>query len=151
MTKMTPFWPFYWFWIFWLRFQLFLHCKRDQNFKWPYLDHLWVYNAEIFFVCSNHPTAPYIQKAGRNSKKVVLRNTLVDKVKRLVSLCCGGLERVSLSPSDESGDSSPFSPLFRLAAACLCESSITFSSPSAPRPFPLMGTSLNQWSCQHFQ
>ena len=28
-------------------------------------------------MCSNHPTAPFIQKAGRNSKKVVLRNTLM--------------------------------------------------------------------------
>ena len=47
-TSKSDFWPFYWFWIFWLRFQLFLHCKWDQNFKWPYLSRLWVYNAEIF-------------------------------------------------------------------------------------------------------
>ena len=50
-TSKSDFWPFYWFWIFWLRFQLFLHCKRDQNFKWPYLDRLWVYNAG-FFLCA---------------------------------------------------------------------------------------------------
>ena len=48
-----------------------------ENFKWPAMDRLWVYNAEKFFVGSTHLVAPYIQKRGRNSKKVVLRNTLL--------------------------------------------------------------------------
>ena len=59
-TSKSDFWPFYWFWIFWLRFQLFLHCKRDQNFKWQFQSQFLVYNAEIFFVGSNHPMAPYM-------------------------------------------------------------------------------------------
>ena len=33
-----------------------------ENFKWPVMDRLWVYNAENFFVGSTHPVAPYIQK-----------------------------------------------------------------------------------------
>ena len=48
-----------------------------ENFKWPVMDCLWVYNAEKYFVGSTHLVAPYIQKRGRHSKKVVLRNTLI--------------------------------------------------------------------------
>ena len=48
-----------------------------ENFKWPAMDRLWVYNAEIFFVDSTHLVAPYIQKQRLKAKKVVLRNTLV--------------------------------------------------------------------------
>ena len=44
-----------------------------ENFKWPAMDRFMVYNAEKKFVGSTHLVAPYIQKQGRNSKKVVLR------------------------------------------------------------------------------
>ena len=46
-------------------------------FKWPVMDRFTVYNAEKNFVGSTHPVAPYIQKRGRISTKVVLRNTLM--------------------------------------------------------------------------
>ena len=59
-----------------VKFLVATEASALQNFKWPYQDRLWVYNAEIFVVGSTHPTAPYIQKPGRNSKKVVLQNTL---------------------------------------------------------------------------
>ena len=45
------------------------------------MDRLWVYNAEIFFVDSTHLVAPYIQKQRLKAKKVVLRNTLLDKLR----------------------------------------------------------------------
>ena len=51
-----------------------------ENFKWPAMDRFTVYNAENFFVGSTHLIAPYIQKQGRNFKKIVLRNNLIDSV-----------------------------------------------------------------------
>ena len=43
---------------------IFGHLKMPKVpisiFKWPYQSHLWVYNADFFFVGSNHPMAPYM-------------------------------------------------------------------------------------------
>ena len=41
--------------------------------------HLWVYNAEIFFVASGHPFAPVIRPTKQNSKKVFFGTPIGDR------------------------------------------------------------------------
>ena len=48
-----------------------VECKKAIFFKWPEPDRYTVYNAEIFFVGSTHPVAPYIKSPTQNFKKII--------------------------------------------------------------------------------